>query len=128
MSDERYERGLEVRSAVLGAEHVKRASERADAFAADFQRYITEAVWGTIWTRPGLERRARSMVTIALLAGLGRTDELRLHLRATRNTGVSRDEVREILLHVAAYAGVPAANSAFAEAAKVFADLDAERA
>ena len=128
MASERFERGLEVRKAVLGADHVARSQANADAFSGDFQTYITETVWGDIWTRPGLDRKARSMITIAMLAALGRTDELRLHIRATRNTGVTRDEVREILLQSAAYAGVPAANTAFHHALEVFAEMDKEQA
>ena len=124
MSSERFDDGLEVRKAVLGADHVARSQTGASAFTADFQTYITETVWHDIWTRPGLDRKARSMITIAMLAALGRSEELRLHIRATPNTGVSREEVREILLQCAAYAGVPAANSAFAQAAGVFAEMD----
>ena len=126
MPSERFERGLEVRKAVLGADHVARSQANATAFTGDFQTYITEAVWGDIWTRPGLDRKTRSMLTIAMLAALGRSEELRLHLRATRNTGVTRDEIREILLQSAVYAGVPAANSAYHHAVEVFAEMDRE--
>jgi 3-oxoadipate enol-lactonase/4-carboxymuconolactone decarboxylase len=121
-----YEHGLAVRRAVLGAAHVERASRRATEFDRDFQAFITRQAWGEVWTRPGLERKTRSMLTIAMLAALGHEDELKLHVRATRNTGVSPDEVREILLQAAIYAGVPAANSAFKHAKSVFEEMDKE--
>ena len=125
-SESKYERGMAVRRAVLGDRHVDASLEAATDFTRDFQRYLTENVWGEIWTRPGLERKTRSMLTIAITASLGRLEELELHMRASRNTGVSRDEMRELLLHVAAYAGVPAANTAFKIAAKVYRESDAE--
>jgi 4-carboxymuconolactone decarboxylase len=121
-----YERGMDVRSAVLGKAHVERAKSRITPFTEDFQTFITEYAWGSIWTRPGLDRRARSMLTIGMLAALGKTDELRLHIRATANTGVTRDEIKEILMQVAVYAGVPAANSAFHHAQEVLAEMDKE--
>jgi len=121
-----YERGMEVRTAVLGKAHVERAKSRMTPFTEEFQGFITEYAWGAIWTRPGLDRKARSILTIGMLAALGRTDELRLHIRATRNTGVSRDEIKEILMQVAVYAGVPAANSAFHHAQEVLAEMDKE--
>jgi 4-carboxymuconolactone decarboxylase len=105
---------MRVRREVLGSEHVERAQTRTTAFDADFQRLITEVAWGSIWARPDLDRRTRSLITIAILAALGRHDELALHLRATRNTGVDQREIAEALLHVAVYAGIPAANTAFA--------------
>ncbi|MDR7481102.1 MAG: 4-carboxymuconolactone decarboxylase [Armatimonadota bacterium] len=110
--ESRYEIGRKVRIEVLGAEHVARAEARQTPFDADFQRFITETAWGSVWARPGLDRRTRSLVTIAILAALGR-EELALHLRASRNTGVDPREIAEALLHVAVYAGVPAANWAF---------------
>jgi len=113
-SDDRYEAGLRVRTEVLGAEHVARAQARQTPLDADFQRYITETAWGGVWTRPGLDRRTRSLVTIALLAGLGRHEELELHFRASKNVGVDPKEIAEVLMHVAVYAGVPAANRACA--------------
>jgi len=112
----RFDAGTRVRTAVLGAEHVARARARQTPLDADFQRFITEVAWGSVWARPGLDRRTRSLVTIAILAALGRREELALHLRATPNVGVRPGEVAEVLLHVAAYAGIPAANSAFAVA------------
>lgn len=116
----RYEEGMRVRREVLGDEHVERARARQTEFDAPFQQFITEVAWGMLWTRPDLDRRTRSLITIALLAALGRTEELRLHLNASRNTGASAEEVREALLHVAVYAGVPAANTAIAIAKEVF--------
>src|SRR5579883_1044727 len=113
--NERYEQGMKVRREVLGDEHVERAQARITELDADFQRFITETAWGSVWARPDLDRRTRSLVTIAILAALGR-EELALHLRASRNIGVDPREVAEVLMHVAVYAGVPAANTAFAVA------------
>ena len=107
-----------IRRAVLGDAHVDRAEARKTDFDADFQRFITEGAWGSLWSRPGLTRRERSLLTITLLAALGHDEELALHVRATRNTGASPEDVKEALLHVAVYAGVPAANRAFAVARK----------
>ena len=115
---------MKVRKAVLGAAHVERAEKNKTEFDSDFQRFITETVWGTIWTRPDLDRKIRHMVTIAILAALGKTEELALHIRATRNTGVSQAELREIFMHVAGYAGVPAANTAFSIAKRVYGESD----
>ena len=106
------------RRAVLGDAHVDRAEARKTDFDADFQRFITEGAWGSLWSRDGLTRRERSLLTIALLAALGHGEELALHVRATRNTGASAEDIKEALLHVAVYAGVPAANRAFAIAGK----------
>jgi 4-carboxymuconolactone decarboxylase len=128
MSDERLDRGMAVRRAVLGEEHVERAQASTTEFTRDFQELITRYAWGEIWTRPGLDRKTRSLLTIAVLAALGRAEELRLHVRATRNTGATRDEVKEALLQVAVYAGVPAGNAAFAHAAAVYRELDEEAA
>jgi 4-carboxymuconolactone decarboxylase len=108
--DDTYERGMAVRREVLGAEHVERASRDASALDADFQRWITETVWGSVWTRPGLDHRTRSLVTIAILAALGR-DELDLHLRAAANTGATPEEITEVMFHVGVYAGVPAGHA-----------------
>jgi len=114
MTDSHYDDGLKIRKEVLGEEHVARASSRQTRLDADFQHYITETAWGMVWSRPDLDRRTRSLVTIALLAGLGRTEELELHFRASKNIGVDPREIAETLMHVAVYAGVPAANRAFA--------------
>ena len=123
---ELFENGLAMRKEVLGAAYVERARENATPFTADFQTFITQYAWGDIWTLPGLERRTRSMLTIAMLAALGHHDELKLHIRATRNTGVTQDEVKEILLQVAVYAGVPAANAAFKHAREAYAQMEKE--
>jgi len=121
----RYETGLKVRKEVLGADHVARSLAEA-TLDRDFQRFITEVAWGSVWARPDLDRRTRSLVTIAILAALGR-EELGLHLRASQNVGVDPKEIVEVLLHVAAYAGIPAANAAFA-AAKAQFGSDASKA
>jgi 4-carboxymuconolactone decarboxylase len=113
--DSRYEAGMKIRTEVLGADHVARAKAQETDLDADFQRFITETAWGTVWARPNLDRRTRSLVTIGILAALGR-DELALHLRASRNTGVDPKEIIDVLFHVAIYAGIPAANTAFAMA------------
>jgi 4-carboxymuconolactone decarboxylase len=113
MKDPTYEAGLAVRRRVLGEAHVKRSIENATEFDKDFQDLMTRHAWGDIWTRPGLDHRTRSLITIAILAALGRIEELELHVRATRNTGATADDVKEVLMQVAVYAGVPAANSAF---------------
>src|SRR5256714_10859714 len=122
MTDSRFDIGMKVRKEVLGNEHVERAQARTTGFDADFQRFITETAWGSVWARPDLDRRTRSLVTIAILAAPGRA-ELALHLRASPNTGVDPHEIAEVLLHVAVYAGIPAANSAFATAKNVFDQL-----
>lgn len=103
---------MKVRKEVLGSEYVEQALARTTELDADFQHYITEAAWGSVWARPDLDRRTRSLVTIAILAALGR-EELVVHLRGSRNIGVDPKEIAEVLLHVAVYAGVPAANAAF---------------
>jgi 4-carboxymuconolactone decarboxylase len=123
MKDPAYEAGLAVRRRVLGDAHVKRSLESATAFDQDFQDLVTRHAWGDIWTRPGLDHRSRSLITIALLAAGGRHEELNLHIRATRNTGATPDEVKEVLLQVAVYAGVPAANSAFQIAKTAFEEM-----
>ena len=120
----RYDTGMRVRRRVLGDEHVDRSTAAVTPLDADFQRWITESVWGSVWSRDVLDDRTRSMVTVAILAALGR-DELDLHLRATANTGVTPAEVAEVLLHVAVYAGVPAANHALARAKDLLGDADA---
>ena len=117
--DDRYERGMKTRRQVLGDAHVDRALGNTTPFDDDFQRYITGAAWGDVWSRPGLDHRTRHLVTLGILAALGRDAELEMHIRATRNTGVTADDLKEVFLHVAVYAGVPAANSAFAAAKRV---------
>jgi len=108
-----YERGLAVRRQVLGNSYVDTSLENATPFSTDFQDFTTEVAWGEVWSRPGLDRKTRSMLTIAMLAAMGCEHELRLHIRASRNTGVTDDELKEILLQVGVYAGVPAANTGF---------------
>ncbi len=108
-----YERGMATRRSVLGDSHVDGATARKTDFDDDFQTFITEGAWGSVWSRPGLSKRERSLVTIALLAALGHDEEVAMHVRATANTGASVEDIKEALLHVAVYAGVPAANRAF---------------
>jgi 4-carboxymuconolactone decarboxylase len=110
---QRFTEGMATRRSVLGDAHVDNATARSTAFDEDFQRFITEGAWGSVWSRPTLSKRERSMLTIALLAALGHDEELAMHVRATINTGASADDIKEALLHVAVYAGVPAANRAF---------------
>jgi 4-carboxymuconolactone decarboxylase len=117
---------MAIRKSVLGAEHVARAEANKTEFDADFQRFITETAWGSVWTRPGLDKKTRHMLTLAMLAAMGKQDELAMHIRATRNTGVSAEELREVFLQVWVYAGAPAANSAFGIAKRVFKELESE--
>jgi|SRR5581483_7642232 len=118
-SDDVYERGMEIRREVLGDAHVDRASEAATPFTADFQEFITKTAWGEIWSRSGLDRKTRSCITLAMLVALGREHELPLHVRGALRNGLTVDEIKEVLLQTAVYAGVPAANSAFAIAQRV---------
>jgi 4-carboxymuconolactone decarboxylase len=114
MADDGYDReGLAMRRRALGDEYVDLALQNSSDFTREFQQFITRYAWGEVWTRPGMEPRTRSLLTIALLAALGREEELKLHVRATANTGATPEEIREALFHVAVYAGVPAANTAF---------------
>jgi len=124
----RRELGMKVRRAVLGDEHVDRAVSSTTDFTRDFQDYITRNAWGEIWTRNGLPRHTRSLLTIAMMVALNRSDELRMHLKAAFNNGVTRDEIKEVLLQSAIYCGVPAANSAFHIASDLFAEMDSEKA
>jgi 4-carboxymuconolactone decarboxylase len=110
---ERYEQGMVVRRAVLGAAHVETALARRTALTHEFQDVLTRYAWGEVWDRPGLPHHTRSLLTIALLVALNRPEELRLHLRAATNNGVTPDEIKEVLLHAAVYCGLPAANAAF---------------
>jgi 4-carboxymuconolactone decarboxylase len=123
----RYQDGLSVRREVLGNAHVDRALEQVDDFNRDFQDLITRYAWGEIWSRPGLPKHTRSILTLGLMVALNRMDEFRMHVRAAVRNGVTRAEIKEVLLQVAVYCGVPAANSAFHAAAAVFAEMDAER-
>ena len=121
----RHKQGMKVRRTVLGGAHVDRARATENSFNAPFQELITRYAWGEIWTRPGLPRKTRSLITIAMMVALNRTEELRLHLRAAANNGVSRKDIQEALLQTAIYCGVPAANTAFHIAEEVFAEADA---
>lgn len=125
---ERYEAGLTVRRAVLGSAHVDRSLARLTPLNEEFQNFITRYAWGEIWTREGLPRHTRSLLTIAMMVALNRAEELKLHLRAAANNGVTRDEIKEVLLQTAIYCGVPAANSAFHMAEEVFAEVDRQAA
>lgn len=113
LSESRYDIGMRTRREVLGDAHVDRAGQAETEFDARFQRLITESAWGTVWADDTLDRPMRSLITIAILASLGRTEELAMHLRASRNTGVPPEQIAEALHHVAIYAGIPAANTAF---------------
>jgi 4-carboxymuconolactone decarboxylase len=124
----RFRQGEQTRRGVLGDTHVDRADAATSDFDAPFQALITEAAWGHVWSRDAWSKRERSIVTIALLAGLGHYEEMAMHIRATARTGATEDDVREALLHVAIYAGVPAANSAIKIAKQVFAEMAAEHA
>jgi 4-carboxymuconolactone decarboxylase len=123
-TEDRYKQGITTRRAVLGDAHVDRAEAAESAFDQPFQQLITEAAWGHVWSRPNWTKRERSMVTIALLAALGHDEEIAMHIRATVNTGASREDIREAMLHVAIYAGVPAANHAIKIAKRVFDEMD----
>ena len=126
MADDQFDKGMAIRKAVLGADYVARAEASKTDFDADWQRYVAEHAWAAVWARPGLDKKIRSMLTVAMLASLGRQEELALHIRATRNTGVTPDEVKEVLLQVAVYAGAPAANSGFAIAKRIYKEMENE--
>jgi 4-carboxymuconolactone decarboxylase len=124
---QRYEQGMKVRRAVLGDAHVDRSLKNRNEFNEAFQDLITRYAWGEIWSRPGLPRHTRSLITLAMMVALNHGDELRMHLRAALNNGVKREEIQEVLLQTAIYCGVPAANSAFHIAEEVFAEVDSAR-
>ncbi len=121
--DDRYQRGMRVRREVLGEAHVDRAIALTDAFTEPFQEYITRAAWGDVWARPGLDRRTRSMITLAALTAMRAEGEIAMHVRAAVRNGLTPDEIAEVLLHVSVYAGVPAGNAAFAIAQRTLADI-----
>ncbi|MBZ5527644.1 MAG: 4-carboxymuconolactone decarboxylase [Acidobacteriia bacterium] len=123
---EKHEQGMKIRRAVLGDAHVDRAQRNKNAFNEEFQDLITRYAWGEIWTRPGLPPHTRSCITIAMMVALNRGDELRMHIRAAFNNGVTREEIKEVLLQTAIYCGVPAANTAFHIAGEVFAEMEAQ--
>ena len=124
---ERHYTGMKLRRAVLGDKHVDKAEATNDSFSEPFQDLITRYAWGEIWSRPGLSRHTRSLLTLSMMIALNRGDELRMHLRAALNNKVTREEIQEVLLQSAIYCGVPAANAAFHLAQEVFAEVDAGR-
>ncbi len=126
MTDELWNKGLEIRREVVGADHVERSLAASDDFNMPLQEYITKYAWGDIWRRPGLDRRSRSILNIGMLTALNRPAELKLHLRGALRNGVSREEIRECLLQSAVYCGVPAALDAFRVAREMFAEIEAE--
>jgi 4-carboxymuconolactone decarboxylase len=123
---ERYSSGMRVRRAVLGEDYVEKAQANTTSFSEPFQDLITRYAWGEIWARPGLPRHTRSLLTLAMMVALNRSDDFRMHVRAAANNNVTREEIQEVLLQSAIYCGVPAANSAFHIAQEVFAEMDAE--
>lgn len=126
MSEDHHEAGMRVRREVLGDAHVDRAQEATTELTAPFQDFLTRYAWGSVWTREGLDRRSRSMITLAVLTALGRENEIPLHVRAAVRNGLTPEEIGEVLLHTAVYAGVPAANAAYAIAQRVLAEPPGE--
>jgi 4-carboxymuconolactone decarboxylase len=126
MSDDTYDAGMKTRREVLGDAHVDRAIEATTDFTAAFQDFVTRYAWGSVWTRDGLDRRTRSCITLAVLTALGREHEIAMHVRAARTNGLAHEEISEVLLHTAVYAGVPAANAAYTIAQRVLAEETAE--
>ena len=124
MNNELYTKGMMTRRSVLGEEHVNKAEAAKTDFDKDFQEYITTSAWGAVWSRPGLTKRERSLITIALLAALGHEEELTMHIRATKNTGATQEDVKEVLLHTGVYAGVPVTNGAMKIAKEIFSKND----
>src|SRR5215471_3954349 len=124
---QRYEQGLKTRREVLGEAHVEKSLENRNEFNEAFEDLITRYAWGEIWSRPGLPRQTRSLITLAMLVALNRGEELRMHFEAALRTGVEREEIKEVLLQTAIYCGLPAANSAFQIARNVFTETDARR-
>ena len=125
MNEERYQRGKQVRESILGHAHAARTAKNRTAFNADFQDFLMEYAWGGIWARPGLDHKTRSMITIAALTALGREAELKAHIRGGLNVGLSREQIVEIILQLAFYAGQPAAHAGFRAAKEVFDQIDA---
>jgi len=123
---ERYEAGMKLRRAVLGDAHVDRSLQQLNDLNRDFQDFITRYAWGDIWSRPGLSRHTRSLITLAMMVALNRADEFRMHVRAALRNGVTRDEIKEVLLQTAIYCGLPAANAAFHAAEEALAELEGE--
>ena len=125
-NNERFERGKKVRAAVLGSAHVARTASNRTPFNAEFQDFLMEYAWGSIWSRPGLDHKTRSMITIAMLVAMGRLDELKLHIRGALNNGVTKAEIQEVLLQTCIYCGVPAALESFRIASEVIKEMDAK--
>ncbi len=123
----RYDRGMAVRREVLGDSYVEQAVAKTTDFTRDFQQIVTEFAWGTVWTRPGLDRRSRSMITLTALIAGGHHDELALHIRGALRNGLTRDEIKEVLLQAAVYCGVPAANSAFRVVQRTLDEVEEQR-
>ena len=126
MAGEWFEKGLKNRKEVLGADHVERSLAAADDFSQPYQELVTEYCWGAVWDRPGLSRKTRSLVNLAMLTALNREEEFKLHVRAAFRNGVTKEEIREVLLQAMIYCDVPAANSAFKQAREVFAQIERE--
>jgi 4-carboxymuconolactone decarboxylase len=122
MSNDLIKKGMQTRRSVLGDQHVENAEANKTDFDKDFQEYITTNAWASVWSRPGLTKRERSLLTIAILTALGFEDELAMHIRASKNTGATSDDIKEALMHTAVYAGIPAANGAFKIAKKVLSE------
>jgi 4-carboxymuconolactone decarboxylase len=127
MSNEKFEKGLALRKQVLGAEYVEKSMASADSFSMPMQELSTEYCWGHVWTRPGLALRERSLINIAMISALNRPHELKLHVKAALNNGLSREEIREVILQVAVYCGVPAGIDSTRIAREAFAELDAAK-
>lgn len=125
---DRYDAGMKTRRAVLGEAYVDKAAQGVTPFNRDFQAFITRTAWNDIWNRPGLDRRTRSVIVLSVASALGAWGEFRIHVRGALNNGLGREEIAELLIQVGVYAGVPAANHAYKEAAAVFAEIDAEAA
>jgi len=123
LAEDTYAKGMAVRRTVLGEKHIARTEANKTAFDADYQKLITESAWGSVWTRDGLTKRERSLLVVAFMAALGHHDELAMHIRATANTGATMDDIKEVLLMTAIYAGVPAANAAIAVAKKTYLEM-----
>lgn len=123
----RYDDGMKTRRAVLGETYVDKATAGVTAFNQDFQEFITRTAWNDIWNRPGLVRRERSIIVLSVAASLGAWGEFRIHVRGALNNGLTRDDIKEVLIQVGVYAGVPAANHAFKEAAAIFAEMEKEQ-
>jgi 4-carboxymuconolactone decarboxylase len=121
---DRYNAGMQVRRAVLGDAHVDRSLTKVNSFNGEFQNLITRYAWGEIWTRPGLDRKTRSCMTLSMMIALNRPDEFKLHVKAAFNNGLTREDIKEVILQAAIYCGVPAANSAVHQAEEVFAQME----